>query len=424
MSHPSPPPIAIVGGGPGGLMLASLLQTAGIEHVVFDRDISATPTSKFLGGTLDIHAETGQVALRRAGLSEKFEALARRDATTMRIQDSLGQNRVSFGEGRDAPEIDRLQLRQLLLDSIPASRIQWNKALVAAERDGGQQHPGAGNVLLHFADGSTQSGFRLIVGADGARSKVRRLITSAEPKYTGKMFIEGKISLDNPQYNAALEMVGAGLTLSASGKTSLVVQQTSDRTYRVYMGVQGPETMTRAGGDIDLADTEKARVVVLERFFKDWSPALRAIIEDCEGPWRAWPWCNLDPDLLWSTSDGQRNGTQPTWERSAGVTLLGDAAHAASPNGEGVNIALQDALVLFECILAEIAGESRPTGDWDVEADSAALERVCVAYEADMRPRGRKTIEEGIKSEKMIFSGISVEQTFREMGISAKMENN
>lgn len=172
MGSSYPAPIAIVGGGPGGLMLANLLQTVGIEYVVFERDASPTPTSKFLGGTLDIHGPTGQAALRRAGLGEKFERLARRDATTMMIQNSSGENRRTFGEDRDAPEIDRLQLRHLLLESIPADRIQWDKALVAAE----QQHPGAANVQLRFADGSTQSGFRLVVGADGSRSKIRPLV--------------------------------------------------------------------------------------------------------------------------------------------------------------------------------------------------------------------------------------------------------
>lgn len=157
-------------------MLANLLQTVGIEYVVFERDASPTPTSKFLGGTLDIHGTTGQLALRRAGLSEKFERLARRDATTMMIQDSSGGNRRTFGEDRDAPEIDRLQLRQLLLESLPAECIQWDKALVAAERDGNQQQPGAADVQLRFGDGSTQSGFRLVVGADGSRSKIRPLV--------------------------------------------------------------------------------------------------------------------------------------------------------------------------------------------------------------------------------------------------------
>lgn len=228
------------------------------------------------------------------------------------------------------------------------------------------------------------------------------------------MFIESRISLDNPQYGAALKMVGAGSSIAAGGESALVVQQTSDRTYRLYMGIQVPEAFTRPGGDADLTDTEKARAVVLERFYKDWSPALRAFIEDCEGPWRAWPWYRLDPKVLCPTSTANDNGTRPSWERSPGVTLLGDAAHLATPNGEGVNLALQDALVLFDCIIAELGYGTHRAGGYDAYADSAALERSCLAYEADMRPRGRETIEDGMMMEEMMFSEGGMERMLTE----------
>jgi 2-polyprenyl-6-methoxyphenol hydroxylase-like FAD-dependent oxidoreductase len=170
-------PIAIVGGGPCGLTFARLLETVGINYVVFERDMSSKPTPQFQGGTLDLHAETGQEALRRAGLFAEFERLARRDAMTMTVQDSQGNHRTTFGETRDAPEIDRLQLRQILLDSIPAHRIRWGKSLCSAEREGNEQS-GDASWVLHFADGTTESGFSLVVGADGAWSKLRQLVVT------------------------------------------------------------------------------------------------------------------------------------------------------------------------------------------------------------------------------------------------------
>jgi 2-polyprenyl-6-methoxyphenol hydroxylase-like FAD-dependent oxidoreductase len=84
---------------------------------------------------------------------------------------------MKFGEERDAPEIDRLQLRQLLLDSLPSHQIRWGKALCAIERDTHQQQTGARDIILRFEDGSTETGFRLVVGADGAWSKVRQLVS-------------------------------------------------------------------------------------------------------------------------------------------------------------------------------------------------------------------------------------------------------
>lgn len=176
MSNSKPAPIAIVGGGPCGLTLARLLECSGIDYIVFERDASAVPAPGFQGGTLDIHGSTGQEALRRAGLHGEFEKLARRDATSMVVQSYKGEHFMKFGEIRDAPEIDRLQLRQIFLDSIPSHRIRWGKALRAIERDTLQRSTNAKDIVLHFADGSTETGFRLVVGADGAWSKVRQLV--------------------------------------------------------------------------------------------------------------------------------------------------------------------------------------------------------------------------------------------------------
>jgi 2-polyprenyl-6-methoxyphenol hydroxylase-like FAD-dependent oxidoreductase len=68
--------IAIIGAGPGGLMLARLLQSRGIKPVVFERDAHADERPQ--GGSLDLHEDTGQYAVRRAGLEQEFAAAARR----------------------------------------------------------------------------------------------------------------------------------------------------------------------------------------------------------------------------------------------------------------------------------------------------------------------------------------------------------
>lgn len=175
MPHSKPDPIAIVGGGPCGLTFARLLETAGIDYVVFEREVSSEPTPRFQGGTLDLHFGTGQEALRRAGLSAEFEKVARRDAMTMTVQDFQGNHRTTFGETRDAPEIDRLQLRQMLLESIPEHRIRWSKTLCSVENSG--KKSGAPGWVLRFSDGTTESGFSLIVGADGAWSKLRQIVS-------------------------------------------------------------------------------------------------------------------------------------------------------------------------------------------------------------------------------------------------------
>lgn len=183
MTVPRIAPIAIVGGGPCGLTLARLLETASINYVLFERDASPSTTVKSQGGTLDIHASTGQEALRRAGLHDEFKFLARYDATTMTLMDSRGEFRSILGDGVDIdenrPEIDRQQLRQILLNSIPAERIRWGKIVDTIDREKNADGKSARDYVLRFRDGSTKTGFRMIVGADGAWSKIRSLVSAS-----------------------------------------------------------------------------------------------------------------------------------------------------------------------------------------------------------------------------------------------------
>lgn len=159
------PTIAIIGSGPGGLTLARLLECKGIDYVVYERDESET--SPRSGGSLDIHPLTGQQALRECGLFDEFKRYARYDDTLFTLADKLGKQLLQMGQDRDAPEIDRSELRQILLDAIPKGKIKWGHALTSVAV-GEDSRP-----VLHFANGVALSGFKLVVGADGAWSKVR-----------------------------------------------------------------------------------------------------------------------------------------------------------------------------------------------------------------------------------------------------------
>jgi len=162
------PSIAIIGGGPCGLTLARLLECKGIDYVVYERDESEN--SNRVGGSLDIHSETGQHALREGGLFDEFKKYARYDDTLVTIADKLGKRLLQLGQGRDAPEIDRIKLRQILLDAIPKQKIKWGHAL-ASTTVGEDNRP-----VLQFSNGVVLSGFKLVVGADGAWSKVRPMV--------------------------------------------------------------------------------------------------------------------------------------------------------------------------------------------------------------------------------------------------------
>ena len=162
------PTIAIIGGGPCGLTLARLLECKGIDYVVYERDKSED--SNRAGGSLDLHPETGQHALQEGGLFDEFKRYARYDDTVFALADKLGERLLQAGQGRDAPEIDRGDLRQILLDAIPKDKIKWGHALTSVTL-GEDNRP-----VLQFANGVVLSGFKLVVGADGAWSKVRHMV--------------------------------------------------------------------------------------------------------------------------------------------------------------------------------------------------------------------------------------------------------
>jgi 2-polyprenyl-6-methoxyphenol hydroxylase-like FAD-dependent oxidoreductase len=164
------PSIAILGAGPSGLALARLLELKGIDYIVFDRDPSANVGNQ--GGTLDLRSDSGQEVLRAAGLFAEFEKIARYEGQAFKAMDkdcNIVWNKKYTGQ-KDAPEIDRKDLKTLLVDALPSEKIQWNARVERVVRAKN------GSMTIHFTDGTVRNGFRLVVGADGAWSKVRPMV--------------------------------------------------------------------------------------------------------------------------------------------------------------------------------------------------------------------------------------------------------
>lgn len=161
--------IAIVGGGPSGLALAAICEQKGLDYIVFERSKKDVPPS---GGCLDLHPGSGQRAVKEAGCFEEFKKRSRGgDATELKIFNHHGTRVAVFGAGRDSPEIDRHDIRKMFMTVIPEGKVQWEKKLKNATRDT------SGQIVLSFTDGTKETGFRLVVGADGVHSKVRHLVS-------------------------------------------------------------------------------------------------------------------------------------------------------------------------------------------------------------------------------------------------------
>ncbi|KAH7016260.1 uncharacterized protein B0I36DRAFT_368827 [Microdochium trichocladiopsis] len=378
--------IAIIGGGPCGLTLARLLEQHGVtDYAVYERD--ASRAANRAGGSLDLRPGSGQRALEEAGLLDEFKRLARYEDTVFTICDTQAKEHLRLGEGRDAPEIDRLQLQEILLASVPEDKIRWGHALVDA------QIGSDGRPVLTFGNGVKVSGFKLVVGTDGAWSKVRPLITPSKPAYTGRTYLETRIQPTNPLYESAESLMGRGSTTAIGDNHILISQKQGDASYRLYLGFQMPEHVLRQGGQYDLSDADKveaARSMLLEdEHYGTWAESYKQLIRHATD-FRGWSLYSLP-------AAGLAEGGEHGWKTISGVTLAGDAAHLTPPNGEGVNLAMTDAL--------DLAGRiNRWAGLSEGDRTQDALDAVVREYEATMLPRGLKSIGKGQMMTDIMFA--------------------
>ena len=341
--------VTIVGAGLGGLVLARVLHLHGLPATLYEADPSAQARTQ--GGMLDIHEADGQRAIKAAGLFEPFQDLVHEGGQASRVLDRNGTvllDQPDDGQG-GRPEVPRGALRRMLLDSLPAGTVQWGRKLTGVTALGDGRH------ALTFSDGETVT-TELLVGADGAWSKVRPLLSDAQPRYIGTTFIETYLRDADALHPASAEAMGDGALFAMAPGKGIFGHREPDGVLHAYVALNRSLDWIAA---IDFTDPVAARARIAAEF-EGWAPALTALITDSDTP----------PVVrsLHALPDDHR------WDRTPGVTLLGDAAHLAPPAGEGANQAMLDGAELGQAIAAHPG---------DVEAALAA-------YEAAMFPRCRQ----------------------------------
>ncbi len=339
-------PVTIIGAGLGGLTLARVLHVHGIPAAVYEAEPSAQARAQ--GGQLDLHEHNGQVALAAAGLTAEFRAIIHEGGEATRALDAGGKVLLDVPDdgGAGRPEALRGDLRRILLESLPAGTVQWGKKLA------GVTALGEGRHALTFADGSAVTS-SILVGADGAWSKVRPLLSAAVPAYTGTVFIETYLRDADERHPAAAEAVGGGSMFALTPGKGIVAHREAGDILHTYVELNRPAEWV-AG--IDFTDAAAASAAVAAEF-DGWAPELTALITEGETA--------PVPRMIYTLPDGHH------WDRAPGVTLLGDAAHLMPPAGEGANLAMLDGAELAQAIAAH-------PGDTE-----AAL----TAYEAALFPR-------------------------------------
>jgi 2-polyprenyl-6-methoxyphenol hydroxylase-like FAD-dependent oxidoreductase len=318
-------PITVIGAGLGGLTLARVLRVHGIAATIYEAEASADARTQ--GGMLDIHEDNGQLALEAAGLLDEFRRIIHQGGEATRVLDQHGT--VLLDEADDGsggrPEVDRGDLRRILLDSLPTGTIQWGRKVTAV-------HPlGDGRHELTFADGATVT-TSLLVGADGAWSRIRPLLSDAKPEYVGISFIETYLFDADARHPASARVVGDGALFAVATGKGILAHRETDGALHTYVAISKPQGWI-AGIDFANSATAIARVAAE---FEGWAPELTALITNAE---------TAIPRTINALPIEHR------WQRVPGVTLLGDAAHLMSPfAGEGANLAMYDGAELGKAI--------------------------------------------------------------------------
>lgn len=360
--------IAIVGCGPGGLTLARLLQTKGASVKVYERDHNSDARAK--GATLDLHDESGLKAIREAGLMAEFMANYRPGADHLRIVNKNGniviEDNVNRGDELSRPEIDRGPLQKILLDSLQPDTVVWDSQFVAL-------HPQDNSWRLEFKNG-TSAYADLVIAADGANSKIRPYVTPVKPFYSGVTMVEGAVYNSEIASPKVHELLHGGKIFALDDEKSLIVSSKGDGSLVFYTGCKTVESWSR---DCGIDFTDKAQVLAwFKTEYAGWSDLWQELFENASAAFIPRPQYCMPLDQA--------------WEALPNLTMLGDAAHLMPPYaGEGVNMAMLDALELSQCLTNNIYKN---------------LQEAIAAYEKQMLARNSETAAQTLESTAALHS--------------------
>lgn len=329
--------IAIIGGGPGGLTLARLLQIKGATVKVYERDFSRAVRAQ--GATLDLHYESGLKALAEAGLMDAFKANYRPNADRLRILDEHAEiflddhqdkSNGNFGDEWFRPEIDRGPLRNILLDSLQPETVVWDSHIISLESTNDTWKIVFQNGNTTFAD--------IVIGADGANSKIRPFVTSIKSFYAGVTVLEGNIpnsEKNSPKIHALLK---GGKIMSFGNSQTISVSAKGDGSLDFYAGWKADQNWIVESG-IDFKNGKQVLAWFKNNYSK-WDSVWSELFEVENTTFFARPLYCMPLDQK--------------WEAKKNIMLIGDAAHVMPPYaGEGVNMAMLDALQLSASLTSE-----------------------------------------------------------------------
>ena len=363
--------VAIIGGGPGGLTLARLLQLKSVNVKVYERDLNKN--ARVQGAPLDMHDNSGLAAIHKADLFEEFKnnflpgadkTLILNEKAEIFFSDYEMNVHEDFGNEYFRPEIDRGALRKILLESLQPETVVWDSHFISMK----VQNEG---WTIHFQNGHSVYA-DIVIGADGANSKIRPYITNSKPLYSGITMLEGNIYESKIATPVIHSLLKGGKIMAFGNAQNLLLGQKGDGALGFYASFKADEIWAKTNGP-DYTDNKQ----MLEWFkttYPEWSSIWYELFENASVPFIPRPIYYMPLDQ--------------TWKSLPNITMIGDAAHVMPPfAGEGANMAMLDALELSEFLTSE---------------KCKTVQEAISFYEINMRERASKATQESLENgEKM-----------------------